>query len=180
MAEAEPWQVRELGRVLEEAKRWGVSVRVVKGYPIEATPGPRFCAIDPEQRAVYMTNLDYLFVQKDTLGRRILLHEISHVISEESPKDVCEYKSGMFGYEVTMARVLKLRGEGSWFRIFAASGRSLCRYPDVYIKLYIERGQELAREQGLLNANNRPTYRWSKERRKYAACPPGRWAESGT
>lgn len=173
-----PPNLKAYGRVLEEARRWGVRVVISKTLPIEALIGPRLGALDHKTATIHL--LDYELAQVCTGdGPLWLLHEIAHALMRQGPSTVDEIFSGLFAVERRMALDLRLPGYRLWVDTFYRyNSRPMSEVPACQRASILWISTQAAIREGLLDSQGQLTHlsrNIPKSRRHpCSTSPPGR------
>lgn len=87
----------------------------------------------------------------------LLVHELSHVLVERDPNDVCEVTSAMLALDYAGCRLLKLAWS-QWMEEYEVDSLSWCLMSRTSKTAALDLSRTRARNLGLLDARGRPTY----------------------
>ena len=162
----------EFGRVIRQAKKWGVEIRGGRPPELERSRGwwgtPflngrsfDFFGIWLPERAIYW---DTSILTDSDATPNGLLHELAHVVVGGDPGQTDEIQSGMLAFEYQMTRKLKLTTWTAWMSNYTIGYKGE-RWTKVSTR---ERHESLlesfkgAMISGILDARGAPTYRVKK------------------
>lgn len=125
----------EFRRVLAEAKRWGVKVKIFNPKKVKLTnfrtifrdhfPGERvvlvdYCAPVANAGILWSTTRTKRVIKwvdgKSSFMANQLLHELMHAVQRQDPRECEEVNGPLLGLETEAARRLKLKGRREYMR----------------------------------------------------------------
>lgn len=172
----DPAEYRDTCRVLQEARRWGVPIRILTEDGVSAgrkkrlltdSPGTHFIGICWEEKYLWAGPN----IRLDEALPFDLLHELMHIVIGVSPFAVEEIRSGMLALEHEASKRLRLSQRSAWMRDYNVVPSSLgvqgdeTRWPFASKKVRsaaLWKSRQAAILRGLMTLDGRPTYKLPK------------------